>query len=676
MSNSLVHSLEGYLHAMFQDVAYGYGSKSDWERDKNRSLHELAIRGERLLTLDLPALRKHLEKCLEEGLYTPSKLYLSGRVSKAVQVPAFCRDLYLQIFNVQGKLRSEPNPTAVLILRQLFEGWGKLKNNCKEKAIAEEVTNFLDNERDLRSPTLAWTEDTLIEDSNVHSRVSFCDAVDNDSDRREDELFGVEDSNRTISHRDARTLQSVCDIISSSFGDLDSEVDSPEFSERPKHGTGRVSNLKRGHSKYDFSRWPKKLDLVFPYDRYAVSDLGHSAYLNDFSGVLLNHEEPSKLIAVPKTMAGPRLIGSEPNYHQWIQQLVRNQIEGRIKSTSLRHCISFGDQEPNRQLALQGSINGRTATVDLKSASDRLSCWTIERALRGNFTLLRRIHASRTRTMRNAIDKQFDRIILKKCFTQGSACTFPVQTVVYSMVAIASILITEGLAATSSNIERNAHKARVFGDDIIVPTNSLPKLIEILSYLQLKVNLNKTFSKERFRESCGLDAYAGENVTPARVKRFSTSPSHEVAVSMLQSSNNFFARGYWATAAWLQSFLRRFDLPIVSLHDSDGLVSFCGRSDSHLPRRWNSNTHSYDIRRHHLVSKSKKVATQSADDLVEFLFSKTPKAPWLEHLDPCEGGLGVVDKVASVMKRGWVPQHFNQSKDFERVAMATNGRAR
>lgn len=676
MSNSLVHSLEGYLYAMFDDVAYGYGSRSDWERDRNRSLHELAIRGERFLTLDLPALRKHLEKCLEEGQYTPSSLYLSGKVSKAVQVPAYCRDLYLQLFDVQGKLRPEPNPTAVLILRQLYEGWGKLKNNCKEQAIAEEVTNFINNEKDLRAPTLSWNSDTLFEGSVDPTRVSFRDAVIADSHSGQDELFDLEDPTGTLSARDASTLQSVCDIVSSSFGDFHSEVDTEEYSERPKHGTGRVSNLKRDQSKFDFRIWPRKLDLVFPYDRYAVSDLGYQLHLDDFAKYLRNNEEPSKLIAVPKTMAGPRLIGSEPNYHQWIQQLVRNQIESRIRSTSLRHCVSFGDQEPNRQLALQGSIDGSIATVDLKSASDRLSCWTVERALKANLTLLERIHASRTRTMRNAIDKQFDRIILKKCFTQGSACTFPVQTIIYSMIAIAATLISENRKVTSYSIDRVARKVRVFGDDIIVPTNSLSKLTEILSYLQLKVNLNKTFSKERFRESCGLDAYAGVDVTPARVKRFSANPSHEVAVSMLQSSNNFFVRGYWKTAMWLQSFLRRYDLPIVSHRDSDGLASFCGRSESHLDERWNAKLQRKEVRRHILVSKSKKVATQSAYDLTEYLFGKTQKDPFLDFLDPREGGLGVVDKIASVMKRGWVPVQFNQSKDFERIALAANGRAR
>jgi hypothetical protein len=657
MSNSLVHSLEGYVRALFQDIAPTYGSNHDWERDLKRSLHELAIRGERFLTIDLPALRKHLEKCLEEGLYTRSNLYLSGMVSKRVQVPAFGRDLYLQIFDKQGKLLSEPNPFAVADLRQLYEGFGKLKHPCKQEAIDEEVANFLTIEESLRKPSLLWENDTLFERVDSPSSISFDDGFDHHLRDGQGSLLDLAPGySPGFSRGDARTFQQVCDIVSSSFGDLHLERDDELVSERPQHGTGRVSNLRKEVSKYSFSDWPTKLDRIFPYDWYATSDLGQMAY-QDNNGSLgyRNHEHPSKLIAVPKTMSGPRLIGSEPNYHQWIQQLIRSQLEHRIKATPLRKCVSFGNQEPNRQMALQSSVDHSMATVDLKSASDRLSCWTIERALRANITMLERIHASRTRMMTNAINDHFHKIILRKCFTQGSACTFPVQTIVYSMIAIASVLITENRRVTTSSITHAATRVRVFGDDIIVPKQALPKLIEILSFLQLSVNLNKTFWKGSFRESCGLDAFMGVDVTPARVKRFSTNPSHEIAQSMLESCNNFHRRGMWHVASWLQSYLRKYNFQIVPIHDSDGLASYCGAHSSHLQKRWNDRLHRYEIRVSFLVSNSKKVPTQSAHDLLEYLSSRKGVTVKLPHLSALQSGLGVVNKKSSVMRTGWRP---------------------
>jgi hypothetical protein len=665
MNNSLVHSLEGYVAAIFADIGPTYGSKHECERDLSRSLHELAVRGERFLTIDLPAIRKHLEKCLEEGLYTPSGLYLSRQRSKRIIVPAFCADLYLQIFDVDGKLRTEPNVNAIADLRQLYEGFGKLKHPCKQEAIDEEVSNFLKNENELRKPTLDWASDYLTKDDRDVFSIHFCDGLNSHSRINEQgTLPGIAGHVEQPFHGDIATLQRVCDQLSSSFGNFHLERDDEDVSERPKHGAGRVSNQPRVDSKFDFSNWPRKLDLIFPYDRYAVSDLGYATYLDDFSSKQLrSHEEASKLIAVPKTMSGPRLIGSEPNYHQWIQQLIRAQIESRLKNTPLADCISFGDQEPNRMLALSSSIDGSYATVDLKSASDRLSCWAVERALRANLSWLERIHASRTRWMKNAINDHFHAIMLKKCFTQGSACTFPVQTVVYSMYAIAAVLITERKRINSKSIREAARKVRVFGDDIIVPTHVLPKLTEILSFTQLNVNSNKTFSKGKFRESCGLDAYDGVDVTPARVKRFSVNPSHEVAESMIEASNNFYKRGMWHVSQWLRWHLRKVILPIIPLRDSEktvydlvgnGYQCVQGASLDHLQKRWNSKLHLYEYKVDQLVSKTKKVPTQSAYDLTEYHFgSRTKVSVKTDHLDPVERDLGIVNKKSSVMRRGW-----------------------
>jgi hypothetical protein len=674
MANRLVHTLEGYVHAIFKDVESMYGSKRDYERDLNRSLHELAIRGERFLSLDLPAVRKHLEKCLEEGLYMPKGHYLSSMVSKQTKVPAFLRNFWLKIFDANGKLRSTPETVyAIADLRQLLDGMGKTKNICKQEAIDEEVENFLTIEAELRKPTLRWAEDVLYEDNRTH--LDFSDAHDNLYQGRTEQgvLPGLDQSFERPKTGDIATLQRVCDVVSAQFGDLHLEQLDEFVFERPKHGSGRVSNQPRTESKFDFRDWPRKLDLVFHYDRYATPDLGYESYCDDSDrGYLRNHEHPSKLIAVPKTMKGPRLICSEPNYHQWIQQLIRSQIENRVKSTALKHCISFGDQRPNRDLALKGSRDGSIATVDLSSASDRLSCWTVERAFRSNKTMLERIHASRTRWMRNAINERFTSIMLKKCFTQGSACTFPVQTVVYSMFAIAAVLITEGGRVTTTSVDKAARKVRVFGDDIIVPKTVLPKLVEILSFNQLKVNLDKTFLKGKFRESCGMDAYDGVDVTPARVRRLSANPSHETVDAILAASNNYYKKGLWHTAYWLRDLIRGHKFPVIKARDSEyvdegilrakglkssgGIECYLGNDYSHLKSRWNKHLHTQEYKMDFLTSKSKKIPTQSAYDLMEFTSLSNPIDPSrknLAHLTPLERGLGIVNKQSSVMKTGW-----------------------
>ena len=130
MSKRLVHMLEGLVASMFDDIKPTYTRVSDWERDRNRSLHELACRGLRFLTIDMPAIRKHLDKCLGVNQYTPNGTYLCGRTSKRIVVPAFGKDLYLQIFTKDGKLRIDANQHAVADLRQITDILGKLKISC------------------------------------------------------------------------------------------------------------------------------------------------------------------------------------------------------------------------------------------------------------------------------------------------------------------------------------------------------------------------------------------------------------------------------------------------------------------------------------------------------------------------------------------------------------------
>lgn len=685
MLKSLDSMLVGYTEALFEDLKMVYGSPHDWGRDKSRLLHELEARGERIFTIDLPPHRKHLDRCLDEGLYVQSNLLLASRVSKEVVVPAFLRDLYLQIFYPDGRLRDDASVTAIRSLRQLFDSFGKLKRVCDGAYVNDEVDTFVRNEAELRSPSLSWDADFLFMEGRGPRDVCFCDHPDLSGGLRADqgELFSSTSSSdaEVPTRRDLLTLQSVADRIASAFGDFHEEEDR----ELPKHGPGRVADLKKTDSKFLFRSWPTKAHQVFPFDRYGVPNLG-APRLGDDSSFPDSREHPSKLIAVPKTATGPRLIGSEPSYHQFLQQLVRAQIERRISRTPLRNSITFGDQEPNRSLAQSSSANGLYATVDLKSASDRLSCWTVERALRANQSFLERIHASRTRTMRNAINEAFGVIKLRKCFTQGSACTFPVQSIIYAMIAISSVVITEDVAVSTLSIERASRQVRVFGDDIIVPTKALPTLVRLLAALQLRVNLAKTFYQGKFRESCGMDAYDGQEVTPIRIRRLSANATHSDLNSMIETSNNLFLAGWWYTSDWLRAIAvdnAGLELPILKVRkdprtgalqsDSRGLASFVGDKTSHLRMRYSETLHRHEVRIHFLASKSKKVLNESADDLYEFLLGTVGRGP-LNVLEPREGGLGRVVKEASVMRRGWKPiETLGNPKDDRILNMRPKG---
>jgi hypothetical protein len=665
MDNSLVTHLSAYIHALFKDLAWLYSRPSELERDKTRLLSEVEVRGLRILTIDLPSLCKHFDRCLDEGLYTPSSLPLSSKVSKRVHIPAFMREMYLQIFDSQGVLREKPSIDHIRGLRMFYASMGKPKMPCKKEMVHEEVNNFFAIEQELRTPSLNWDGDDLFSmdhnsSINVCGRVSFAD-ISTNVDRREPVLALELDDRRSprLHKHHATILQQVCDRIASSFGDFHSE--SPH--ELPQHGRGRVSNHSKEESKYSFTEWSDKLDAIFPYDLYATTNLFASVDRNRPDLGYRNFESPSKLIAVPKTMSGPRLIASEPNQHQFLQQLIRNQIEGRIVHTVLKNSISFGNQKPNRLMAVRGSRYGKYATVDLKSASDRLTCWTVERAFRSNQTWLERLHACRTRMLRNGIsNKPFNLIKLKKMFSQGSACTFPVQSVVYAMISISSVLISEGKKVTSQSLEEASRLVRVFGDDIIIPGYALETLTDILTALQLKVNSNKTFSKGKFRESCGIDAYDGHNVTPVRIRHLSLKPKHENAASVLETSNNLFENGYWNLAAWLDGTLKGYSIPTVFYShgkpSTQGRISFLQPSkilgaqvNKGFKTRFSLKLHRWEILIHKLTSKSVIGQVDGWQNLYQFFIDR-PQSSWYK---PTHFKAGVLLGNSSVMKRGWHP---------------------
>ncbi len=652
MDNSLVSHLSRYVTALFKDVRYAYAKEREWMRDQNRLIHELGAHGERILTIDLPALAKHFYRCLDQRQYTPSGLVLSSMVSKRVQVPAFLRDLYLQVFDSEGKLRDEPSLDAICVIIKITRTLSKAKLPCSKKAIRDEAKNFKSIEESLRHPALNWVGDFL-DFPDGRSVPSFLDL----SDRQASEGVQLEllpsDESLRLPHRWADILQQVADRISSSLGDFHDE----SIREFPKHGPGRVSNQRIGVSKYQFDEWPTKLDAVFPYDLYARTDFGLGQDRQRDRVRLFSKESPSRLIAVPKTMAGPRLIASEPNQHQWLQGLVANQIIERYTSTVLKNCISFDDQTINGLWALDSSRSGTNATVDLKSASDRLSCWSVERFFRSNKTLLERIHATRTRMISNRVDASvWDTLVLRKCFTQGNALTFPVQSICYAIACIAAVIISTSGKVTTSTVRGASTKVRVFGDDLIVPETSLATLVKILEALQLQVNVSKTFSKGKFRESCGVDAYDGVNVTPVFVKTVSIKPRHEQAMSAIESANNLFKDGMWNVAEWLRATVRHYQLPILSVHVNGlGWSSFVGSDTSHLRKRWNANLQREEFLAFNLTDNSEKHDQPGAYKLFAFFSEKSSRSNSKLQFLNCDKGSDrlVVGRRSAVMRRVW-----------------------
>lgn len=644
MRKSEVSKLQGVIQAILADHLSIYPvDAGDIDRDIQRLNTLCQARGAGVFLLDLPAMGKHFDRCLANGLYIPYPGPLGARSGKGA-LPRLFSGLLARVFDRNsGSLRSDIDIAVVATLRQLYNFAKGFNHECSKKRTAQAALDFYDTERGIRPASLKWEAEriSLLGLRDLH--------FGEESEEGELPLYPtlrgrVEPGRNQYRYE---KLQATCDIVAGQFGLFEPD----RF--RPRHGPGAVSDAKGNVSKYTFPHWPEKLEAVFPLSRFSY--LNYDFWVDSLSiEDRSSHEPPSKLIAVPKTAKAPRLIASEPIAHQWCQQMLLRFLDRGIRHGVLRNSISLSDQVPSRELALQASIDGSYATIDLSSASDRLSCWTVERFFRRNPPLVEAFHAVRTRWIRNAVSSGPDcpkYWILRKFTTMGSAVTFPVQSIVFATVAIAAILIKNNARVSTRAIGRAAKSVRVFGDDIIVPTKYYDEVVLLLEYLGLKVNTDKSYATGRFRESCGMDAFMGYDVTPARINTIADVTRPASVTSAIDASNNFFKRGYWRTAAFIESTLPSHVSKTLRVVPADsgvaGLVSFCGAKDDHLKLRWNPDLHRMEVRTMSLKQRNGVYGQTGEHDLFQYFTDEPdPEKSW----EP-----GRVRKGEAVMRFTWEP---------------------
>lgn len=688
-----------YLH-LLRDVEREYPlDAAEWRRDYSRLCQLLDRHGTRFFTIDLPAAGKHFDQCLANGAYTPSNLFGFARRSRRSPIPGLFQGMTLRVFQENGIIRSNVDSMAIKFLRELFYAAKKLRQECPQEAVISTVEEFFDVEEQCRNPTLEWDSDHL-DVAAVGAKVHFQDLSPPPvcDDTGQMQLFPLDKEEQ---QRPAltwlATLQRVSDwIVGGQFGPVNWR------GLRPKHGPGAVADARVGKdNKYFFPHWPNKLEQIFPIQEYGYANynaweadhvalpvydesflyrgpsrvhgkendsLSHAGLsnrkergggtrrglLDSRQSIILSreHEPPSRLIAVPKTQKGPRLIASEPTAHQWMQQALKRELERMVERSCLRFSICFADQEPSRIDALKSSQSGLRATVDLSSASDRLSCYVVERMFRTHGDLLSAFHAVRTRWLVNEIDLKSPKYkILRKFAPMGSALTFPVQSICYAIIAISSIIHARGWNVDRSSVDCAARQTRVYGDDIIIPVDVIGTLTELLTELGLKVNSSKTFAKGHFRESCGMDAYAGVDVTPAYVLEVCDKTRPESVVSVVESSNNFWKKGLWETARYLQSTVPRElrkKIPVVST--DSGAFGWLFIGDDGIPelkKRWNTRLHRWEQQVLVILDRFKRVCSGGYESLLQYLTElPSPDILWQS---------GVSSRTQVSLSLRWVP---------------------
>ncbi|DAD49986.1 RNA-directed RNA polymerase [ssRNA phage Gerhypos.2_28] len=652
---SYVLYLQGLYSAMLSDIAERFPSlRKDCERDASRLLSLVKSRGLPFLMIDLPDAGKHFDRALSNGRLTKSGIAASRPYRSGVVIPRLFKGLLLRVFDEFGVLRADSDVAAIQALRQLYYGAKKVKVSCDDSRTWEHVHEFFETDRKVRSPSLNWDEDELRIDAirGLH----FGDPCGIDPAP----LFGICDSRFTdieesladISYGAFDAAQRVADIVSATLGTFEGH----EW--RAKHGPGAVADQRHTQFKYDFPCWPAKLQNVFPMAEYGFSNLGFWADFltsGESHNLFSEHEPPSRLIAVPKTLKGPRLIASEPVSHQWCQQIIKDYLTSRLANTPIFQTIHFRDQTENQEFAKRASHTQSHVTVDLSSASDRISCWVVERLFRRIPSLVEALHASRTRWISNEIDKNSPRFHkLRKFSCMGSACTFPVQSYLFSTLAVASVLYSRKLPVTLWSVRSISREVRVFGDDIIIPVDGWETLQGLLGHLGLKVNLQKTYDTGKFRESCGLDAYDGNDVTPTYSMTYPGVSRPESIASCVATHNNFVKRRWYRTAQFVKSrvdSLKRFrfaNVPIGS--GAFGWFDHMWEGNGHLESRWNAHLHRVEYRRDALSVRSRRCLPKSDSLLLQFFTVAREPVEFL-----LGERLGVAERPSISIRRRWEP---------------------
>lgn len=504
------------LRSLFDDLKRLHPEVHDFDRDIHTIVDRVEHEGIGFLTLALSRFADSFDAALARRQFENVPGFKNKPRSS---LPELFWGLTSLVFDSStGSLKESPPVDAITSIRQVLRLFKKAKISASEAMLhAKELDSFKRKEASMLGPEL-WI---LRELRRVSSYV----------------LRGIEEN---------------LDIMF----------------EHLKHGPGAVFERKGGNQK-----WSLLLEQIEEFDLFPESGIDLMLVDRD-KGILSNSallpSERARFATVPKTVTSRRGITVEPLMKQFYQQgmngLLRRSIE---RCPVLSKSLSLTDQSKNQELALAGSRTGEWATIDLSSASDLLQLEAVESAFWNQPIVFDRLNRCRSLFE--------DGSPMKKFAGMGNATTFPVQSIVFAMIAWIGVCDERELPVSRNSLMRVAGSVRVYGDDIIVPSDCAHRVIGYLEACGLKVNVNKTFTEGNFRESCGVDAFQGQDVTPVyyRLDPRLTAYSDSDVETLVSTSNQFWLKGYYSLANCIKANVTR-QVPIgYTLRDSGAVGWIC-----------------------------------------------------------------------------------------------------
>ena len=478
----------------------------------------LSKEGESFLTITLPAYEKDLLQALDRGRIS-SDLFTGFR--HAGGFPLLFSGFLRKIFDEHGRIRDTSSGLvkAIRSLRQVLLFLSKIELDSSPDRVKKVLDSYKITDAELSS-------------------------------NPDDFTFAFE-SAHVLGLRNA---------AKATFGYYLNEIEQRLYEDtvfRGFHGPGAVADHTGNNARWGLNRWTERLESILPAESTLSCNL-HDYLDQEFLWLSEEQEPPVRVVTVPKTMKGPRVIAIEPAHMQYVQQglfSVMTEVLKQPNHNRLRSIMGWDDQEPNRELARDWRCY---ATVDLSEASDRVS-FALVRHLFSEWPLFwRAIEASRS--LRAELPDG-EIVHLKKFASMGSAMCFPIESMVFTAIAVYAKWMTEGehiLPSYRTVTKSLQTKFRVFGDDIIVPKDWTPNLLEVLSLCGLKVNAHKSFWTGKFRESCGADWYDGFDVSVVKIRATITPDKQDVPsiVRGISLHNRFMELGWLRSAGAVEDILK------------------------------------------------------------------------------------------------------------------------
>jgi hypothetical protein len=306
----------------------------------------------------------------------------------------------------------------------------------------------------------------------------------------------------------------------------------------------------------------------------------------------------SRAIAVPKSISKRRIITVEKTFHTMAAQALRDQLLKYIKDCNFN--IFIDDQSFNRVLAQMGSDNGMLVTIDMHAASDSVTIQLVRRLFK-HTGLLPYLEDARA----SMCEIEGEMVALQTYAGMGNAVTFPLECIVFAAVV-------EYVAKRRQS--RYAKLYAIVGDDIVVHKSLFKPVVDALESLGFIINRDKTFGGDfPFRESCGIEALSGYNVTPVRVSRKTYfDVTNQSVDSLIAVSNNLYDYGLKRAASAIRKWFRLKDrgIPYTDNPDEYGMLIWDIPVNDHLKSRYNSDLQRTEIR----VRKFTPRATLGSDE--------------------------------------------------------------